>query len=216
MIDKFGRLISRWEAGWTKSRRLPPAAHVEGGLAISIGEMDRDVEYLALSIDASQHARLADLVAASVDAWLTVPTTDREATEKLLRSRGLEVIAPEWLMRIDLTRHRTATAPAGYSIDVRFEGDVIIGEAATSVGVRAAEARMALAGQDAVADEVATDVGHRRRGLATSLMSALTERATQRGARTGLLIASGEGLRLFEKLDWQVVVPIVVACSRRA
>lgn len=214
MIDEYGRLISRWEAGWGRSRGFPPATHVEGGLAVSLGELGRDIEHLALTVEPALHERLADLVATSTDAWLTVPTTDREATEALVRAKGLEVAAPEWLMRIDLMRHPVAAAPPGYTLDVRIEGGVIIGEAATAVGIRAADARMAVAGRDAIADRVATDVEHRRRGLATALMSTLVDRAQRRGADTGLLIASEEGRRLFEKLEWEVVVPIVVAHSR--
>jgi GNAT superfamily N-acetyltransferase len=213
-IDRYGRLLSRWEAGWSLSRGFPPATHVEGGLAVPMGEPGRDIEHIALTVDFAHHARLATLVASSSDAWLTVPTVDRARTEDQLRAAGLEVAAPEWLMRIDLPRHPVAAVPAPYTLDVRAAGAVIIGEAATAEGVRAADARMAVVGKDAVADRVATDAAHRRRGLATALMSALVDRAQRRGAEVGLLIASEEGRRLYERLDWGIVVPIVVAHGR--
>lgn len=212
--DDYGRLISRWEAGWARSRGLPPATHVEGGLAVSIGEVGRDIEHIALTVDPVVHERLADLVATSADAWLTVPTLDREATSALVVAAGLELAAPEWFMRIGLAKHPAVAAPRGYTLEAHIEGDVIVADATTPDGIRAADARMAVVGRDAVADKVATDAAHRRRGLGSALMSALVDRAQRRGAETGLLIASDEGRRLYERLDWEVVVPIVVAHGR--
>lgn len=212
--DEYGRLLSHWEAGWSRSRGYPPATHVEGGLAVSMGEPGRDIEHIALTVDAADHARLAALVAMSSEAWLTVPTLDRGATEEQFRTAGLDLAAPEWMMRIDLTRHPVAAVPQPYTMEVRVAGGVIFGDAATQEGVRAADARMAVVERFAVADRVATDAAHRRRGLATALMSALVDRAQRRGAEVGLLIAAEEGRRLYEHLDWEVVVPIVVAHGR--
>jgi len=81
-------------------------------------------------------------------------------------------------------------------------------------GIRAADARMAVTGRDAITDKVATEPAHRRRGLGATLMSALAERAVRSGADTGLLIAADEGRRLFEAMSWDTVVPVTVAHSR--
>jgi len=214
-IDDYGRLMSRWESGWARSRRLGPAQRVAGGLAVAISDMGRDIEYIALSVQETQHAQLARIAAESADAWLTVPTLDRTTTEKLLQDADMEVVGPEWLMRIDLTRHPTNATPSGYALDVITDNHVLIGEAVTVPdGIRAADARMAVTGRDAITDKVATEPAHRRRGLGATLMAALAERAVRSGADTGLLIAADEGRRLFEAMNWETVVPVTVAHSR--
>jgi predicted GNAT family acetyltransferase len=62
---------------------------------------------------------------------------------------------------------------------------------------------MAVVGTDAVADQIMTAPTHRRRGLGSALMGGLAQAAVAIGARTGLLIASADGQRLYSALGWQ-------------
>ena len=85
---------------------------------------------------------------------------------------------------------------------------------ATLHGAVVSSGRMAVFGEDAVADRIETDSAHRRRGLASAVMASLVEAAAARGARRGILIASIDGLRLYRSLGWKVVADIVIARSR--
>lgn len=56
--------------------------------------------------------------------------------------------------------------------------------------------------------------GHRRRGLGTVVMAALATRAVERGARTGLLMATVEGGHLYRKLNWSPAATMLTATTR--
>jgi GNAT superfamily N-acetyltransferase len=60
----------------------------------------------------------------------------------------------------------------------------------------------AIVGSDAVMHDIQTDPAHRRRGLGSVVMGALSRRALERGARTGLLMATTDGFQLYRKLGW--------------
>lgn len=48
-------------------------------------------------------------------------------------------------------------------------------------------------------------------GLAGAIMGALAESAVAAGAETGVLVASGDGRRLYATLGWQPVAEVVIA-----
>ncbi|TDE09531.1 N-acetyltransferase [Jiangella asiatica] len=116
-----------------------------------------------------------------------------------------------------LAGHPAPEPPAGYDVALSGRDSVLVAEVVTDDGVAdglAAKGHLAIsgdAGQDAVADRIFTLPRHRRRGLGSVVMGALTAAAAQRGARTGLLVASGEGRRLYERLGWRVETEMVVA-----
>ena len=60
-------------------------------------------------------------------------------------------------------------------------------------------------GDDAGVHHVATDGAHRRRGLASALVSAMLARAAAAGARTATLQASAEGARLYAALGFRTL-----------
>lgn len=66
----------------------------------------------------------------------------------------------------------------------------------------AARGMAAVVGSDAVMHDIQTDPAHRRRGLGSVVMGALGRRASERGARTGLLMATTDGFHLYRQLGW--------------
>ncbi|HET6987799.1 MAG TPA: GNAT family N-acetyltransferase, partial [Kribbella sp.] len=79
----------------------------------------------------------------------------------------------------------------------------------TTDGAVAARGMMAVVGDDAVMHDIQTDPAHRRRGLGSVVMGALSQRAVERGARTGLLMATTDGFHLYRKLGWLPEATIV-------
>lgn len=53
-----------------------------------------------------------------------------------------------------------------------------------------------------VYDQILTQPEHRRLGLGTAVMSALTQRSLERGAGHGIMIASPDGRALYQTLGW--------------
>jgi GNAT superfamily N-acetyltransferase len=205
----------RWHAAWTLSRGWTDH-HVEDGIVITRvgqrGKMPTDpgrmVEYFPLDPD-TYPDRLKEAAARAIAdehppgaSWVTIVTRDpgKLTTE-------LTITDEEWLMATDLTAHPAAPAPASYVVDTTVHGNVI------DVRVlhgdeEAARGRMAVSGEDAVADMISTDEAHRRRGLGSTVMGALAQQAVKLGAAKGLLIASREGRQLYTRLGWHTLAEV--------
>jgi GNAT superfamily N-acetyltransferase len=211
-------LIRRWLNGWTVARSLPGAEPVESagdGLRSQCDQPGREVEVFALRAgeEPDSLARLAAAVAAARrTTWLTVPTLRPGTVEAVVGAAGLEVLhRAEWFMTTDLTGHPQHAPVARYEREVRTEGPVTVVSLRDSSGEVAARGTIAVVGVDAIADRIETDAAHRRRGLGRAVMSALAEAAVAQGARTGLLIASEEGRRLYSSLGWRHEADVVIA-----
>ncbi|MDQ0791764.1 GNAT family N-acetyltransferase [Streptomyces sp. B1I3] len=211
-------LIRRWLDGWTVARGLPEAEPLEpagDGLRSTCDQPGREVEVFALRADDEPEsvARLAATVAAARrTTWLTVPTLRPTTVEAVVGAAGLDLLhRSEWFMTTDLTEHPQHEPAAPYQCEVRTEGPVTIVSLHAPSGEVAARGSIAVVGGDAIADRIETDPAHRRRGLGRAVMSALAEAAVSQGARTGLLIASEEGQRLYSSLGWQHRADVLIA-----
>ncbi|WP_037898377.1 GNAT family N-acetyltransferase [Streptomyces sp. NRRL S-920] len=211
-------LIRRWVSGWTAARSLPdaePVEYGEDGLWSKCNQPGREVEVFALRADEepTSLARLAAFVAAAQQTtWLTVPTLRPGTVEAVVSAAGLQVLRrSEWFMTSDLTEHPRHALAAPYAREVRTEGPVTVVSLHDSSGAVAAQGTIAVIGTDAIADRIETDAAHRRRGLGRAMMSALAEAAVAQGARTGLLIASEEGQRLYSSLGWHHDADVLIA-----
>ncbi|TDD65213.1 N-acetyltransferase [Jiangella aurantiaca] len=201
-------LLLRWQAGWVTARDYRSA--VDGDVVtVDIGLPDRMSETIVLSIDPDLYALIAQRVA-EPGHWLTAPTADRARTEAAAAAAGFTLLAPEWLMSRALDGHPRHEPPDGYETWLSGQEPMVVAEIVTAGGearALAAKGHLALSGEgdaDAVADRIFTVPEHRRRGLGTVVMGALTAAARERGARNGLLVASQEGRKLYERLGWRV------------
>lgn len=208
-------LIERWQHGWGAARDLPDATDVGDGLRVLCRQPGRDVEYVALRADADPPSvdRLAGRVSAEeLVTWLTIPTRDRRQQLSAVAAAGLIALkADEQLMTTDLADHPVRAVPDGYLLHTRVHGRQLLVSVAHESGIVAASGAAGLSGPDAVADRIATDPRHRRRGLAATVMGALAQGAAQRGARTGILIASQEGQHLYAALGWTPQADVLIA-----
>jgi GNAT superfamily N-acetyltransferase len=113
-------------------------------------------------------------------------------------------------MTIQLSEQPALQLNDRYALHTELESDLIVCRATVHGGV-VSSGRMAVVGEDAVADRIETDPQHRRRGLGSAVMASLVETAAAQGAKRGILIASIDGLRLYRSLGWKVVADIVIA-----
>jgi ribosomal protein S18 acetylase RimI-like enzyme len=219
-VEDREELVRRWQAGWSLSRGWTTVEDDDGILIIRAGDQGRAMEYVVLDSDdkpdrvvrAAELARSAGRGPEAV--YLTLATSDREERVRQLEDLGLEVDRElDWLMTIQLWEQPALTLHERYTLMSELDSDVIITRA-TLHGAVVSSGRMAVIGEDAVADRLETDPAHRRRGLGSAVMAAMVEAAMAQGARRGILIASADGLRLYRRLGWKVVADIVIARSR--
>lgn len=203
------------------ARALPVADDVGGALRVRCMQPGRDIEYVALDADEdfASLTRLAELVAGEdTVTWLTVPTIDSARAASALVAAGLIVLKhSELLMTADLRGH-PQNMPAGpyrllTQVDPHGGDSVITATVRHESGEVGARGTMGLAGTDAVADRIETTPAHRRKGLASAVMSALAGSAIEEGAERGILIASEDGQRLYRTLGWKPAADVLIATT---
>jgi GNAT superfamily N-acetyltransferase len=211
-------LLRRWERGWGLCRGLPgPTERGDGAAALEVvlGLPGREREVFALGDEAELVSNLAAEVAgAPVPVWLTVTTQQPDEAAKLLEYAGLNLF-DEWklLMSIELRNHPDATAPAEYRLETVSDGVLEYARVIDADGNLAARGMMAVVGADAVMHDIHTDPAHRRRGLGSVVMALLSRRAVERGATTGLLMATTEGAYLYGELGWLTEATMLTATT---
>lgn len=213
-------LINRWHLGWRAARGLPAAEVTGDALWSHCAQPGREYEVFALHADddPSSVSRLAaQVLAAKEPTWLTVATNQPERTAAAIEASGLQLLhRSEWLMTADLAQHPRRAPEPTYTCEVRSEGPAVTVSIHDGAGELAARGQAGLACPDAVPDRIETMPAHRRRGLGSVVMSALSAEAVSQGARTGLLIASADGQRLYSTLGWTRLAEVIIAQSAAA
>jgi GNAT superfamily N-acetyltransferase len=104
-----------------------------------------------------------------------------------------------------------SSLPDGYTLDVSTTGRLLKAAVRTADGAPAATGQAGLTGGYAIFDQIATEPGHRRKGLGGAVMSALSAAAAPHGATTGVLVATAEGRALYRHLGWQEISAVTAA-----
>ncbi|MBZ6472468.1 GNAT family N-acetyltransferase [Streptomyces griseocarneus] len=201
--------VRAWVAGWSVSRDAPAPVEVPGGFRIDVGLPGHVRRYVLPEADP---AVLRDLMAAVTEpgTWIKVCAPAGRVTPSL--TPRWEVRDPEFMMSTTL-RPADVTAPDGYAVRTVTEGGVTGAEVIAPDGSVAASGRTGRTGAVAVFDRIATDAAHRRRGLGSLVMRALSAAALERGAEHGVLVATRDGLALYGALGWDLratVTPCVL------
>jgi GNAT superfamily N-acetyltransferase len=196
-------LVRRWVEGWRLCRGLEPVIEYDDAYAAVLRLPGRERELFARSDDPETVDRLIREL--TPDTWLTITTQDGNGIARRLAAAGARPFEEQkTLMSIDLHEHPLATA--------EFESVGSLEYARVLIdGTVAAHGMAAIVGDDAVMHDIQTDPAYRRRGLGSIVMGALSRRALERGASTGLLMATTDGYHLYRKLGWLPEATMVTA-----
>jgi GNAT superfamily N-acetyltransferase len=193
-------LVRRWVEGWRLCRGLGPLIEYDDALAAVLGLPGRERELFAMDDDPRTVERLAGQVTG--DTWLTVTTQDGDEIVRRLAAGGVRPFEEQkTLMSIELLAHPRPAA-SSYRVELSSDGPLEYVRILAADGSVAARGMVAVVGSDAVMHDIQTDPAHRRRGLGSVVMGALSGRALDRGARTGLLMATTDGFQLYRRLGW--------------
>jgi GNAT superfamily N-acetyltransferase len=194
-------LVMAWGRGRAVSRLTEPPVAIPGGFEVEVGRPSRDFRQVFHTCTAESLAAAAErLSEPGRQIMIAGPTA-------LLR----ESVPATWTM--DPAGHLMAVAfgptrygvPHEYRLSIETEGALTVARAFYVTGDLAASARLGRDGAFGVFDKVVTDPAHRRRGLGSTLMRALSGHALSLGMRWGLLVGSDEGRALYEHLGWTFV-----------
>jgi GNAT superfamily N-acetyltransferase len=200
-------LLERWLTGWSRSRGLPLPLHEGGGLSVEVGWPDQLRRYLFADAGAALCACAAQIHDPCVFIKATV---DAQVLRRALPQRWA-IEAPRYLMACAGPMQGAVTLPAGYTTTLAIEHGAYVVCIVDRAGVMAATGRITVDAGTVVFDRIETMEAHRRRGLASFVMMALDRLAIQAGASERLLVATGEGARLYLHLGWQHLAPFSTA-----
>jgi len=197
-------LVRRWLEGWRLCRGLEPVIEYDDAFVAVLRLPGRERELFARTDDVD---RLASQVTA--DTWLTVTTQDGDEISRGLTAAGLQPFDEQkTLMSMELRDHPQPTTH--YEVELGTDGPLEYVRLLAN-GAVAARGMAAIVGTDAVMHDIQTDPAHRRRGLGSVVMGVLSLRTLERGARTGLLMATTDGFHLYRKLGWLPEATMVTA-----
>ncbi|MBH5335589.1 GNAT family N-acetyltransferase [Streptomyces pactum] len=208
-------MVRAWVNGWVRSRGTAAPVEVPGGFRIEVGRPGHVARYV---LPAAEETVLRELVAGVVTPGVQLKVcAPREHVAPLLTD-AWDIQQPEYLMTAALTGlpvgpDASALAPQGYVIE-SVDQDGVVDVRIRRGDETAASGRVALARSAAVFDQIHTDPAHRRRGLASRVMGALSAIAVEQGAALGLLAATEEGLTLYRALGWDLQTPLTAAVLR--
>ncbi len=196
-------LIRTWVTGWSRTHDYDVQHDGELHLALRTGDSD-EWEYV-LHAPAEDRLRAAAQAVAKVPGrLLTVILSPKEGTPPRAALGDLELISnEERLMVVDMGTQdvEDPIAPEGFTgVREDFDGwtlfTVYDGDAV------AARGRVAVVEHHAVLDRIFTADDYRRQGLGTYVTRALIAIALESDVDEGLLVATGEGVELYEYLGW--------------
>lgn len=200
------QIARAWVEGWIVSRGAPAAVDHGTHLTIPVGLPGHVVRHVFPAFDAHAIRAIAD-GPCEPGTWLKI-VAPQEAVRPLLPA-SWELHQPEYLMHRSLAEARVVLdAPP---VEFERRGDVMTATLLAPNGDPAARAQAALAGSAAIFDQVATEPDHRRKGYGSVLMSLLARACWNRGATTGVLVATEDGRALYAALGWAVSAEVTAA-----
>lgn len=208
MTTVLTALIDEWVAGWVLSRRaelvssFPDAHLVEVGSATESGRFvlrTGDLSALESRVESVDRPRF----------WIKAPRPTDDASAHF--NDHWTVHDRLHLMTSPLVARSTSSLPPGYRLESTDEGDALEARILTVDGSVAARGRVGLTPVAAIPDQIHTAVNHRRLGLARAIMQSLINGASERGRATGILLASYEGVPLYESMGWASASPFLQA-----
>ncbi|PWK69596.1 Acetyltransferase (GNAT) family protein [Streptomyces sp. CG 926] len=195
-----------WVEGWAACRGMPRPVDVPWGLRIETGQPSQVVRHVLLDNDA---ATARDLIGTITEPTTCVKAFLPQGEMDPWFSSAWEPTEPCFLMAVDLRPSRVRV-PDGYTVSVEAADGVVHVRVLSADGDLAAGGRTGStrAGTACVFDQIVTEAAHRRRGLGTVVMGALTDAAAGSGASVGILGATVPGRALYEALGWKVLAPL--------
>lgn len=191
--------IETWASGYALTRGYPAPEAVPTGLWLEVGKPDQRGRFVLPGFDPTVFSELARSIEAP-STYIEAPA-QREAVAPLLPGNWT-VRERAFLMTTALAAPDRLPLPPGYRLVARDDGAAIRVEVTNDDGELAAGGSAGLAHGHAVFDQILTQAAHRRLGLGTTVMGALTRHAIERGASQGTLIATPEGRALYQVLGW--------------
>ena len=212
LVEDITGLLEVWVAGWAGCRGYRTST--EGRFPSALrADTSGEWEVFASEPTADEFAALAAKTAESPARVLTILTNDPSRYMDLAARHGLNVTSATQTMMIVDMETQDAEDPWLSDDDLSlstFEQDGVHYAEVRSGDAIAASGRVFVVGDTAVFDKIITESPFQRRGLGSFIMRALAAQAFGHDVRTGLLLASADGQKLYSHLGWTTVARVLM------
>ncbi|MFI5845552.1 GNAT family N-acetyltransferase [Catenuloplanes sp. NPDC051500] len=192
-------LVIAWSRGWARSRGVPALVNIPGGLRLDIGRPGHRRRYVLHTWDPDYLREIGRNIS-TPGTWLKIDCAAEELSAAL--PPHWQMFETSYLMSAPLRPERVDVPPPYLLTVGADQSRVVTATIRDRSGETAASGRLAAAGGVGVIDQVETAPGHRRRGLGTAVIQALTDHAARQGVRLGILAATDDGRALYRTLGW--------------
>jgi len=204
-------LVRTWVDGWARTRGYE-AVHDGNVHTVESHDGEGDAETVLFRWSERELRRAASAAAGDPRHLLTLISDVDAAAPPLESIADLELISDqERLMVTDMAMQDVEAPIVPDSCTVAretFEGWTLL--TVIQAGQVVARGRMAAVDDCAVLDRIYTASTHRRRGLGTFVTRALLAIGHEHDTDTGLLVATGRGVDLYEHLGWTPLADVRV------
>jgi GNAT superfamily N-acetyltransferase len=212
LVEDITGLFQVWVAGWAGCRGYRTST--EGRFpAVLRADTSGDWEVFASEPTPDEFAAVAAKTAEAPARVLTILTHDPARFTGLAAKHGLNVTSDSQTMMIVDMETQDAEDPWLSDDDLSlstFEQDGVHYAEVRSGEAIAASGRVFVVGDTAVFDKIITEPAFQRRGLGSFIMRALAAQAFGHDVRTGLLLASTDGQKLYSHLGWTTVARVLM------
>jgi len=212
LVEDITGLLEVWVAGWAGCRGYRTST--EGRFPAALrADTTGEWEVFASEPTEDEFAALAVRTTESPARVLTILTNDPSRYTALAARHGLNVTSDTQTMMIVDMETQDAEDPWLSDDDLSlstFEQDGVHYAEVRSGDAIAASGRVFVVGDTAVFDKIITQPAFQRRGLGSFIMRALAAQAFGHDVRTGLLLASADGQKLYSHLGWTTVARVLM------
>jgi ribosomal protein S18 acetylase RimI-like enzyme len=194
-------IIEKWLKGWSLSRELPLPFKYESGFRVDVGYEKQKIRYVFSELN-EDFFRLANQVD---EPWIFLKVCKPFDEFKNKISEKWKV-QPEGYMMTCFHSMKISDAELknGYKIQYENYNSTFVVKILTNNDEIASIGRVVLVNDLAIYDRISTDEKHRKKGLASFLMTELEKIALSKGITNNFLVATKEGRRLYEALGWEL------------
>ncbi|NEX92636.1 GNAT family N-acetyltransferase [Caulobacter sp. 17J65-9] len=193
-------LVAAWVKGWTLARGTAAPTPEADGWRVEVGWPDQRARYVFAGLSSA----LPRLGATIDEPFVLLKACAEPQALADVLPPGWSVRRPGFFMACEGSPAREGPVPCGYALEQAEEGPAVVVRLRAPDGTEAALGRTVVTDGLTVYDRIVTDEAHRRRGCGRAVMTALHALARERGAPSGVLVATAEGRLLYEALGWRV------------
>ncbi|MCL6218943.1 GNAT family N-acetyltransferase [Zunongwangia pacifica] len=194
-------IIEKWLRAWSLSRQVSLPVRYKSGFRVDVGEKKQKVRYVfpVLNKDFFQLSKNIS------DPWIFLKVCASPEEFK-------DIVSPKWKIQpqgymmscLKQMTFQNGFLGSEYTLEKESYNSTYVIRVVTYGGQLASIGRVVLLDDMAVYDRIITDINHRKKGLATFVMSELEKIAISKGVFKNFLVATEEGKILYESLGWEL------------